>query len=110
MKTGMNFLLWTTYVTEEHYPLFAKLKAVGFDGIEVPLFVGDAAHYGKVRKELDNHGLGCTTVTCVNPQANPISPDANIRRAGLDHDPLGHRNDFGPGRRKHGGAVSLRPG
>jgi D-psicose/D-tagatose/L-ribulose 3-epimerase len=84
MKIGMNFLLWTTHVTEEHYPLFAKLKAVGFDGVELPLFVGDAAHYGKIRKELDNHGLGCTTVMCVNQQANPISPDANIRRAGLD--------------------------
>jgi hypothetical protein len=26
MKTGMNLLLWTTHVTAEHFPLFAKLK------------------------------------------------------------------------------------
>ena len=85
MKTGMNLLLWTTHVTEEHFPLFAKLKQTGFDGIEIPLFTGDAAHYRKIRKELDNNGLGCTTVTCVNPQTNPISPDAPLRQAGLDH-------------------------
>jgi D-psicose/D-tagatose/L-ribulose 3-epimerase len=85
MKTGMNLLLWTSQVTSEHYPLFAKLKKVGFDGVELPLFAGDAAHYREVRKELDNHGLGCTTVTVANPDANPISPDAKIRQAGLDH-------------------------
>ena len=33
MKTGMNLLLWTTHVTRDHYPLFAKLKATGFDGV-----------------------------------------------------------------------------
>jgi D-psicose/D-tagatose/L-ribulose 3-epimerase len=85
MKTGMNLLLWTTHVTEEHFPLFAKLKQVGFDGVEVPLFAGDAAHYKAVRKELDNHGLGCTTVCCVNQTANPISPDPGLRRAAVDY-------------------------
>ena len=84
MKTGMNLLLWTTHVTRDHYPLFAKLKATGFDGVEVPLFEGDAAHYKALRKELDNHGLGCTTVTCVGPEVSPISADAAIRRAAVE--------------------------
>ena len=35
MKIGMNMLLWTADVTEEHYPLFAVLKAEGFDGVEL---------------------------------------------------------------------------
>src|SRR5262249_32798905 len=81
----MNLLLWTTHVTEEHFPLFGKLKATGFEGAEIPLFGGDAAHYRKVRKELDAAGLTCTTVTTANPMANPISPDPGLRRAGLDH-------------------------
>jgi D-psicose/D-tagatose/L-ribulose 3-epimerase len=84
MKTGMNLLLWTTHVTSEHFPLLAKLKQTGFDGVEVPVFEGDAAHYQTIRKELDNHGLGCTTVTVATPEANPISPDAGIRKAALD--------------------------
>jgi D-psicose/D-tagatose/L-ribulose 3-epimerase len=84
MKTGMNLLLWTTHVTKEHFPLFAKLKATGFDGVELPLFDGDAAHNKTIRKELDNHGLGCTTVTVVGPDASPISPDAKVRKAGVE--------------------------
>jgi D-psicose/D-tagatose/L-ribulose 3-epimerase len=85
MKTGMNLLLWTTHVTEEHFPLFAKLKQTGYDGVEIPLFAGDTAHYQKIRKELDNQGLGCTTVCVATPAANPISPDPGLRQAGVDH-------------------------
>jgi D-psicose/D-tagatose/L-ribulose 3-epimerase len=84
MKTGMNLLLWTTHVTAQHFPLFAKLKQVGYDGVEIPLFEGDAAHFKGVRKELDNHGLRCTTVTVATPDANPISPDAGVRKAARD--------------------------
>src|SRR5580693_332380 len=85
MKYGMNLLLWTDKVTSAHFPLLAKLKQTGFDGVELPLFGGDAAHYKTVRKELDNNGLGCTAVTVVNANNNPISPDAAVRQAGLDH-------------------------
>ncbi len=85
MKTGMNLLLWTGHVTEEHFPLLAKLKQTGFDGVELPLFGGDQAHYARIRQELDNLGLGATTVTVCNPEANPISPDPAIRQKGLDH-------------------------
>lgn len=85
MKTSMNLLLWTTHVGEEHFPLLAKLKATGFDGVEIPLFGGDAAHYKKVRRELDNNGLGCTAVTICTAENNPISPDAAVRKKGHEH-------------------------
>jgi D-psicose/D-tagatose/L-ribulose 3-epimerase len=84
MKTGMNLLLWTAHVTSEHFPIFAKLQKTGFDGVEIPLFQGDVAHYKSIRKELDNLGLACTTVTLVTPEANPISPDAGLRKAAVE--------------------------
>jgi D-psicose/D-tagatose/L-ribulose 3-epimerase len=84
MKTGMNLLLWTTHVTSEHFPILARLKETGFDGVEVPLFEGNAAHYKTVRKELDNQGLKCTTVTVATPDANAISPDAKLRQAAVE--------------------------
>jgi len=84
MKTGMNLLLWASHVTEEHFPIIADLKKTGFDGVELPIFEGDAAHYKKIRKELDAQGLGCTSVTVVGPDANPISPDAGIRKAAVE--------------------------
>jgi D-psicose/D-tagatose/L-ribulose 3-epimerase len=84
MKVGMNLLLWTAFVTEEHFPILEKIKKTGYDGVEIPLFDGDAEHYKKIKKELDNLGLGCTAVTVVNADTNPISPDASVRKAALD--------------------------
>src|SRR5437762_14083243 len=84
MKTGMNLLLWTGHVTAEHYPLFGKLKAAGFDGVEIPLFEGEPAYYKGIKAELDRAGLKCTTVTVVTPGSSPISPDAAIRKAAVD--------------------------
>ncbi|MFQ3593491.1 MAG: TIM barrel protein [Gemmataceae bacterium] len=81
----MNLLLWSDYVTAEHFPLLAELKKIGFDGVELPLFSGDKSHYATIATELRNQGLGCTTVTVCSPEANPISPDAAIRAKGLDH-------------------------
>lgn len=84
MKVGMNLLLWTGHVTEEHFPVLEKIKKAGYDGVEIPLFQGDAAHYKTVRKELDRLGLKSTTVTVVNAETNPISPDSSIRKAALE--------------------------
>lgn len=84
MRFGMNLLLWTSHVTEQHFPILEKLKKVGYDGVEIPIFEGDAKHFQKVRKELDNLGLACTTVACMMPESNPISPDAAIRKAAVE--------------------------
>ena len=51
MKVGMNLLLWTAFVTEEHFPILEKIKKTGYDGVEIPLFDGDAEHY----KKMDTH-------------------------------------------------------
>jgi D-psicose/D-tagatose/L-ribulose 3-epimerase len=84
MKTGFNLLLWTTHLTAELYPILAELKRTGYDGVEIPLFEGDSKHYSEVRRELDALDLGCTAVTVLSPEANPISPDAAIRQAAVD--------------------------
>ena len=85
MRTGMNLLLWTTHVTADHFPIMARLKKAGYDGVEVPVFEGTADHYKSVRRELDSQGLGCSTVVIATPQANPISPDAAVRQAANEH-------------------------
>jgi D-psicose/D-tagatose/L-ribulose 3-epimerase len=85
MKLGMNLLLWTAGVTEEHFPLLAQLKEIGFDGVELPLFAAEEAVLKRTRQELDNLGLGRTAVTVCSPETNPISPDPAVRRAALDY-------------------------
>jgi D-psicose/D-tagatose/L-ribulose 3-epimerase len=84
MKIGMNMLLWTTHVRQEDHPHLAKIKKAGFDGVEIPLFEGDADHFKKLSKVLADNGLACTTVTVSTEEANPISPEAAVRAAALD--------------------------
>src|SRR5262245_53510277 len=84
MCVGMNLLAWTTHVTEAHFPLLARLKQVGFDGVEIPLSRGDGVHYRAVRRELDNLGLACTTALVEDPAANAISPDPAVRKAAIE--------------------------
>ena len=83
MKIGMNLLLWATHVTEEHYPYLEKIKSTGFDGVEIPIFGGDDAHYHKLRKKLDELQLQASTVTVATADASPISPDPAIRKAAV---------------------------
>ncbi len=85
MKIGMNLLLWTAGVTESHFPLLAELKAIGFDGVELPLFDADPDGLRAVGRELDNLGLARTAVCVCTAEANPISPDPAIRLAAVDH-------------------------
>ncbi|WP_152050959.1 sugar phosphate isomerase/epimerase family protein [Tautonia marina] len=86
MKIGMNLLLWADTVTPEHDPLLEELKAMGFDGVEIPIFNGaDTAPYERLGKRLKDLGLGATAVTVMSPEANPISPDAGVRNAAIQH-------------------------
>ena len=77
-------LLWTTFVDEAYFPIFEKLKATGFDGIEIPIGDGDAADYRKVGNKLKEMELGCTCVTSVFDDGNPVSPDAAIRAKAVE--------------------------
>jgi len=83
MKYGMNLLLWTSTVTEEHFPLLEQVKSWGYDGVELPMFDFDIERNKKVGAKLDELGLGRTAVTVCTAEENPISPDPAIRQAGL---------------------------
>jgi D-psicose/D-tagatose/L-ribulose 3-epimerase len=85
MKIGMNLLLWTADVTGEQFPLLAKIKGWGFDGVELPLFAASEDNLKRVARELDNLGLARTAVCICTPEANPISPEPSVRRAAVDH-------------------------
>ncbi|CAN7609345.1 sugar phosphate isomerase/epimerase [Phenylobacterium sp. LjRoot219] len=87
MKIGINMLLWTGHVTQEHVAVLKALKAAGYDGVEVPVFdVSDPAHYRWLSGVLDDLGLERTVVAII-PDAghSPISPDAANRQAAVDH-------------------------
>ncbi len=87
MKIGMNLLLWTGHITEQHFPVLEALKATGFDGVEVPVFdPSDPGHYRALGRRLDDMGLERTAVTVIpNAAHSPISPDPAARQAAGDY-------------------------
>jgi len=82
VKYGMNLLLWTGELNDELMPVLESLKAMGYDGVEVPIFNTDL-DYAAWGKRLDDLGLGRTAVTVRNVEDNPIDPDAAVRAAGV---------------------------
>ena len=87
MKIGMNLLLWTGHVTQEHLPILHALKATGFDGVEVPIFdPSDVAHYAWLAGVLDDIGLERTCVALIPDEAHsPLSDDPVARAGAVDH-------------------------
>jgi D-psicose/D-tagatose/L-ribulose 3-epimerase len=64
-------------------PVLKLLKNLGYDGVELPIF-NTALDYKKWGKILDDFGLARTAVTIRTAEDNPISPDANIRKKGIE--------------------------
>jgi D-psicose/D-tagatose/L-ribulose 3-epimerase len=85
MKAGFNLLLWTSHVTEQHFPIIEKLAKAGYDGVEIPILEGTPAHYRQVLKVIRDNGLSCGVVTNMPDAAhNPVSPDSKPRQAARD--------------------------
>jgi len=85
MKTGFNLLLWTSHVTEQHFPLIEKLAQAGYDGVEIPVLEGTPADYAKVLKVIRDNGLACDVVTNMpDAQHNPVSPEGKLRQNALE--------------------------
>lgn len=85
MRIGMNTLLWSFNTREEHFPIFADLQEVGFEGVELQITDDDEAHYRKAGKVLADLGLATTGVAGVPEGSNPASPDASERQRALDY-------------------------
>jgi D-psicose/D-tagatose/L-ribulose 3-epimerase len=83
MKYGMNLLLWADGMSDDLMPVLEMIKEAGFDGVEVPVFETDIAHWESWGKRLDDLGLGRTGVTVRGEDDNPISADPDVRARGV---------------------------
>ncbi len=84
MKLGMNLLLWGTEINESLFPVLEQIKAIGFDGVEVPIFDVNPENWYSWRKKLDDLGLERIAVTINGADFNQISADAGMRKATLE--------------------------
>jgi len=85
MKFGMNLLLWSGDLSDSMLPVLEKLKAMGYDGVEVPIFDLDLAKWAMWARRLDDLGLQCTANTVIAAEHNPLSPDPAVQEAAYEH-------------------------
>jgi D-psicose/D-tagatose/L-ribulose 3-epimerase len=82
----MCLFLWTDDATGARFlPLFARLKRMGYDSVEIPIFRTDPRKYARLGRELDRMGLARNVATALMPDQNLIGPDPKGRRRGADH-------------------------
>ncbi len=84
MKFGMNLLLWSGDPDDSLLPVIEELKAMGYDGVEIPLFNLDVDKWKKYGEKIKAMDLKCTAVTVRNEEDNPISSDAAVRAKGVE--------------------------
>jgi D-psicose/D-tagatose/L-ribulose 3-epimerase len=85
VKLGINLYLWADEMHDGLMPVLESLKAIGYDGVEVPIFDLDVDAWSRWGQRLDDLGLERTANTVIAPEHNPVSSDPRIREAAYDH-------------------------
>mgnify|MGYP003314909822 CR=1 FL=1 len=70
------------------FDLLKKIKDVGYDGVEIPIFGGEekVSHFANIGKALKDNGLDCTSVTVIPDQdRSPISNNEKQRANALEY-------------------------
>ncbi len=84
MRYGLNLLLWTDRMHEGMAPIVERVRDMGYDGVEMPMFELNESLYAEWGKRLDDLGLARTAVSVRGAGDNPISPSAAVRTAAVD--------------------------
>ncbi len=85
MKFGIHSLLFTETFLEKDLPLLEKCKQLGFDAVEIIPFDPDNFPAKQVKKVAGDLGLTINTGYGLPEQYNTISPDPQVRKAGVDY-------------------------
>jgi D-psicose/D-tagatose/L-ribulose 3-epimerase len=84
-RLGFSFLYFAPRIQAQHEPWFARLKAHGYACAELPIVGATDQEITWLRQVADREGLQLTGVGFAVPEANPVSPDAAVRRAAVAH-------------------------
>lgn len=84
MKFGVNLLIWTANFDASHLPLLPRIRAAGFDGVEVLMYKGRDFAVDALRKGLADTGMECTICSVMVDGLSLVSEDAAIRAKAVD--------------------------
>jgi D-psicose/D-tagatose/L-ribulose 3-epimerase len=80
MKFGVNTFIWTASFDRSHLPLLPKIKAGGFDGVEVSLFRPADFATKDISTGLAENDLECTICSVLTGGLSMLSDDSSVRR------------------------------
>ena len=80
MKLGINTLLWTAAFNDSHWALFPRIKAWGFDGVEVATFAFDGFPGRKIAQAARDAGLECTLCSALTGSTSLVGDDPGVAR------------------------------
>jgi len=84
MQFGIHSLLFTETFIEKDLPLLEKCKEMGFDAVEIIPFDPDNFPAAQTKKLADDLGLTINTGYGMPIECNTISPDPEVRKAGVE--------------------------
>lgn len=80
-RLGVNLLVWSGQVGSDELRLFPTIRAMGYDGVELPIFAPEMLDVAVIRTALADHGLACTVSTALPSGVNLV--DDNVRAQGV---------------------------
>ncbi len=85
MKFGVNTFIWTAVFDGSHVPMLPKIKAGGFDGVEVSMFNPAQFATADIRKGVEANGLEVNICSVIPGGLSMLSDDADVRRKTRTH-------------------------
>lgn len=85
LKYGVSTWLWQSPFTTESIALFPKIKAMGFDVVEIPVENPALIDVKVVKEALDANGLEPTICIVFGDDKDFTSGDVSLHKNGFDH-------------------------
>ncbi len=85
IKFGINTFIWASPFRTRDLPLLDKVKAMGFDLLEIPIEGLDDIDYAKAAEAYKRTGLECSVCAVMGASRDPAHEDEAIQRGGVEY-------------------------
>ena len=82
---GIEIFYWLDNWSDDQSSVFSKAAEAGYDGVEISLVAGLDVGVERMAGTAASLGLDVLCSTGLSPTMDISSPDASVRRAGIDH-------------------------
>lgn len=85
ISLGVSTWLWTSPFTTETINLFPKIRAMGYDAVEIPMEYPELIDGKRVREALDVHGLKAVACGAFGPSRDLTHEDSSVHDVCFDY-------------------------